>query len=175
MKTGLPICYETSAKNWLQSDWCINQWYWHTSTRKSCVRFVFTKEKCDNRSTGQSHCHLLRRVGSCCVYQHAIPLLRKNVFRQNWWSLIELSVKIELLQHISKEVGLEVRAKKSECTVECVPASWQGQLINAAQYEYVGTTVTSWNCIDDEIQIRLNSGNACSIQFRIIYLSTVGL
>jgi hypothetical protein len=34
---------------------------------------------------------------------------------------------------------------------------------NAAQLKYLGMTVTNQNLIQDEIKIRLNSGNACYI------------
>jgi len=32
-----------------------------------------------------------------------------------------------------------------------------------AQFRYLGTTLTDHNCIDEEINNRLKSGNACSI------------
>jgi hypothetical protein len=70
----------------------------------------------------------------------------------------------------SKEVGLEVYAKKTKYMLQsCHQNAGQNHDINTAnkpsenvaQLKYLGTTVTNQNLIQEEIKRRLNSGNAC--------------
>jgi hypothetical protein len=70
----------------------------------------------------------------------------------------------------SKEVGLEVNAEISRCTLLSRHQN-AGQNHNikigdrsyehVVQFKYLGTTVTNENFIQEEIKRRLNSGNAC--------------
>jgi hypothetical protein len=76
----------------------------------------------------------------------------------------------EALTGASKEVGLEVNAEKIKYMllsrhqnagqnhdIKIGDRSFE----NAAQFKYLGTTVTNQNFIQEEIKTRLNSGNAC--------------
>jgi hypothetical protein len=40
-----------------------------------------------------------------------------------------------------------------------------------ANFKYLGTTLTDQNCVDEEIKIRLNSGNACYLSVQSLLLS----
>jgi hypothetical protein len=70
----------------------------------------------------------------------------------------------------SKEIGLEVNAEKSKYMVmSCDQNAGQKHNIKVdnksfkrvEQFKYLGTTLTNQNSIQDEIQSRLKSGNAC--------------
>jgi hypothetical protein len=76
----------------------------------------------------------------------------------------------ETLTDASKEVGLEVNIEKTKyMLVSHDQNAGQNQDIkignrsfeNVSQFEYLGTTVTNQNFIQEEIKRRLNSGNAC--------------
>jgi hypothetical protein len=70
----------------------------------------------------------------------------------------------------SRDIGLEINAEKTKYVIMSrYPNSGQNQNIRIAnesfekeaKFKYLGTTLTNQNDIRDEIQSRLNSGNAC--------------
>jgi hypothetical protein len=76
----------------------------------------------------------------------------------------------ETLLEASRDIDLEVNAKKTKYMIMCRhPNSGQKQNIriakesfeNVATFKYLGTTLTNQNGIYDEIKSRLNSGNGC--------------
>jgi hypothetical protein len=76
----------------------------------------------------------------------------------------------ETLLEPSRDVGLEINAKKTKCMIMSRhPNSGQNQNIritnesfeNVATFKYLGTTLTNQNDIHDEIKSTLNSVNAC--------------
>jgi ribosomal protein S2 len=70
----------------------------------------------------------------------------------------------------TKEVGLKVNAEKTRYML-LSPRQNEGQnhyikignrcFENVAQFRYLGTTVTNQNSIQEEVERRSNSGNAC--------------
>jgi hypothetical protein len=76
----------------------------------------------------------------------------------------------EALLDTSKEVGLEVNPKKPKYMLmsrsQKIGQKHSMKIANrsfedVAKFNYVGTTVTDQNCMQEEINSRLNSGNAC--------------
>jgi hypothetical protein len=76
----------------------------------------------------------------------------------------------ETLFEASRDIGLEINAEKTKYMIMSRhPNSGQNQNIrianesfeNEATFKYLGTTLTNQNDIHDEINSRLNSGNAC--------------
>jgi hypothetical protein len=76
----------------------------------------------------------------------------------------------ETLLEASRDIGLEINAEKTKYMIMSrYPNSGQNQNIrianesfeNVVKFKYLGTTLTNQNDIRDEIESRLNSGNAC--------------
>jgi hypothetical protein len=76
----------------------------------------------------------------------------------------------ETLIDASKEVGLEVNVEKTKYMLvsrdKSAGQNWDINIGNrsfqyVSQFEYLGTTVTNQNLIQEEIKRRLNSDNAC--------------
>jgi hypothetical protein len=72
----------------------------------------------------------------------------------------------------SKEVSLEVKVEKSEYSYMLLSRQQNGgqnhdikiadrRFKNVTPFRYLGTTITNQNLINEEINRRLNSGNAC--------------
>jgi hypothetical protein len=86
----------------------------------------------------------------------------------------------ETIINASKEVGLEINVENKRSTVLLSRQQNVGQnrdkrvanrlFKNVSQFKYLGTTVTNHNLIQEEIERRLNSGNAC---YHLVFLSAV--
>jgi hypothetical protein len=82
-----------------------------------------------------------------------------NTIKENSKTLLEAS----------RDVGLEINAKKTKYMIMSHPNSGQNQNIRIAnesfeklaKFKYFGTTLTNHNNIHDVPKSRLNSGNAC--------------
>jgi hypothetical protein len=96
------------------------------------------------------------------VYADDVNLLEDNIdnIKKNTETLIDAS----------KEVGLEVNAERTKCTLlprhQNTGQNHDIKIANRlfehlAQFKYLGTTTTNHNFIQEEIKMRLNSGNAC--------------
>jgi hypothetical protein len=88
----------------------------------------------------------------------------------------------ETLLEASMDIGLEINAEKTKYMIMSRhPNSGQNQNIriadesfeNVATLKYLWTTLTNQNDIHDEIESRLNSGNACyySVQNLFVFPS----
>jgi sorting nexin-29 len=82
----------------------------------------------------------------------------------------------EALLDGGKEVGLEVKPKKTKCMLmsrsQKIGQKHSIKIANrsfedVAKFKYLGTTLTDQNCMPKEIKSRLNSGNASTIRFRV--------
>jgi hypothetical protein len=96
------------------------------------------------------------------VYSDNVNLLGNsiNTIKENMQTLIEAN----------RDIGLEINAEKTKYMIMSHnPNSGQNQNVritnesfeNVAQFKYLGTTLTNWNDIHDELKSRLNSGNDC--------------
>jgi hypothetical protein len=74
------------------------------------------------------------------------------------------------LLNSSREVGLEVNPKKTRYLLmsRCKKAGQEHSIKIAKRsfesvekFKYLGTTLTDQKCMNEEIKIRINSGNAC--------------
>jgi hypothetical protein len=81
-----------------------------------------------------------------------------------------MKVNTETLIDASKEVGVEVKAEKTQYMLLSRHQN-AGQnhnikkanryIANVARFKYLGTTITNQNLMHEENKRRLNSGNAC--------------
>jgi ribosomal protein S2 len=96
------------------------------------------------------------------VYADDVNLVGDNIdtTKKNTQTLIDAS----------KEVGLEVNAKKTKYMLLSRHQNAEQNhdikignrcFENVTQFRYLGTTITNQNFIHEEIKMRLNSGNAC--------------
>jgi hypothetical protein len=85
----------------------------------------------------------------------------------------------EALLDASKEAGLEVNWEKTKYMLMSysrkIGQKHSMKIANtsfedAAKFKYLGTTLTDQNCMHEEIQSRLSSGNACcrSVQSSVL-------
>jgi hypothetical protein len=86
--------------------------------------------------------------------------------------------KTEALLVTSKKTGLEVNAEKTKYMVMSRDHNaGQNHYISKGnksfegveQFRYLGTTLTTQNCVHEKIKSALNSGNACVIRHRIVF------
>ena len=93
-------------------------------------------------------------------------------------SILTIKKNTEALVVASKEIGLEVNAEKAKYMVVSLDqnAGWNHSIKiddktfeRVEQFNYLGTTLTNQNSIQEEITSRLNAGNAClhSVQNRL--------
>jgi sorting nexin-29 len=85
-------------------------------------------------------------------------------------SINTIQENTETLLEVSRNIGLEINEEKTKYMIMSrYPNSGQNQNIRTAnesfekvaKFKYLGTTLTNQNDIHDEIESRLNSGNAC--------------
>jgi sorting nexin-29 len=86
-------------------------------------------------------------------------------------SINTINKNSELLLEVSRDIGLEINAKKTKYMIMSHhPNSEQNPNIrtatesfeNVAKFKHLGMTLTNHNDIHDKMKSRLNSGNACS-------------
>jgi hypothetical protein len=80
------------------------------------------------------------------------------------------TIKKNIESYASKEVGLEINVEKTKYMLlsrqQDVGQNRNMKIENrsfenVSQFKYLGTTATNQNLIQEEIKMRLNSGNAC--------------
>jgi hypothetical protein len=85
-------------------------------------------------------------------------------------SINTIKENTETLLEASRDVGLEINAEKTKCTIMSHhPNLGQNQNIgiakelfeNVAKFKYLWITLTNQNAIRDKIKSRLNLGNVC--------------
>jgi hypothetical protein len=96
------------------------------------------------------------------AYADVVNLLGDNIHT--------IGKNTETLTDANKEVGLEINVENTKyMLLSCHQNAGQNQDIeianrsfeNVSQFNYLGTTVTNQNLIQEEIKRRLSSGNAC--------------
>jgi sorting nexin-29 len=104
----------------------------------------------------------LNRTHQLLAYADDVNLLGDNIDA--------IKKNTETLTDASKEIGLKISVEKTKYMlpsrhrnagqnrdIKIVNRSFE----NVSQFNYLGTTVTNQNLIQEEIKRRLNSGNAC--------------
>jgi hypothetical protein len=85
-------------------------------------------------------------------------------------SINTIKENTDTVSEASRDIGLETNAEKTKHMImSSHPKSGQNQNIrianesfeNVTEFRYLGMTLTNQNDIHDEIESRLNSGNAC--------------
>jgi hypothetical protein len=114
----------------------------------------------------------LNWTGQLVAYADDVNLLRGNI--------VTINKNTETLIEASKEVGLEINAEKTKCMLLSRHQNFvrnreikiANRLFgNVSQFKYLGTTVTNQNFIQEEINRKLNSGNACYVSFQNLVTS----
>jgi hypothetical protein len=84
----------------------------------------------------------------------------------------------EALLDAIKEVSLEANSDKGKYMLMSCKKAGQKHSIKlanryfegVAKFKYLGTTPTDQNCMEEEIKIRIISGNACYLRSRVFCL-----
>jgi hypothetical protein len=94
-------------------------------------------------------------------------------------SIDTIKKKMETLFVASKEVGLEVNTRKTkyvavsspECRAKSCHKVANRCFENVAKFRYLGRTITNENLIQEEMERKFNSGNACYHSVRNLFSS----
>jgi hypothetical protein len=90
-----------------------------------------------------------------------------NIVEEN---IDNIKKNTEALLDASKEVGIEVNSEKTKYMLKSLSQKFgkkhsikiaNGSFEDVAKFTYLGTALTDKNCVQEEINSRLNSGNAC--------------